>query len=98
MLAAVDRGAAYPEISRILGVLLATIGRHVKPQGKRKRETAEVAPRHSEEKVKVAVAVLTVPDGPEGSRVVSGTVVSTITVRALDAAEVLPAASVALAV
>ena len=51
-----------------------------------------MVPRRTEKKVKVAVAVLAVPDGPEGSRVVSGTVVSTITVRALDTAEELPEA------
>ena len=51
MLAAVERGAAYPEISRSLGVFLATIGIYLKLSQasylKRKRETAEVAPRHS---------------------------------------------------
>jgi hypothetical protein len=30
MLAAVDRDVAYPEISRIFGVSLATIGRYIK--------------------------------------------------------------------
>jgi transposase len=30
MLAAVDRDVAYPEISRLFGVSLATIGRYIK--------------------------------------------------------------------
>ncbi len=43
VLAAVDRGTAYGEVSRLFGVSLATIGRYVR----RRRETGEVAPRPS---------------------------------------------------
>ena len=43
MLAAVDRGTVYGEISRLFGVSLATIGRYAR----RRRETGEVAPRPS---------------------------------------------------
>ncbi len=43
VLAAVDRGTAYGEVSRLFGVSLATIGRYVR----RRRETGEVAARPS---------------------------------------------------
>ena len=43
MLAAVDRGAPYAEVSRLFGVSLATIGRYAR----RRRETGETAPRPS---------------------------------------------------
>ena len=43
VLAAVDRGTVYGEISRLFGVSLATIGRYAR----RRRETGEVAPRPS---------------------------------------------------
>ncbi len=43
VLAAVDRGSAYAEVSRLFGVSLATIGRYAR----RRRETGEVAPRPS---------------------------------------------------
>ncbi len=43
VLAAVDRGTAYGEVSRLFRVSLATIGRYVK----RRKETGEVAPRPS---------------------------------------------------
>ncbi len=43
VLAAVDRGTAYTEVSRLFGVSLATIGRYAR----RRRETGEVAPRPS---------------------------------------------------
>ncbi len=43
VLAAVDRGTAYGEVSRLFGVSLATIGRYAR----RRRETGEVAPRPS---------------------------------------------------
>ena len=43
ILAAVERGDPYAEVSRLFGVSLATIGRYVR----RKRETGEVAPRPS---------------------------------------------------
>ena len=43
VLAAVDRGTAYGEVSRLFGLSLATIGRYVR----RRRETGEVAPRPS---------------------------------------------------
>ena len=43
VLAAVDRGTAYAEVSRLFGVSLATIGRYAR----RRRETGEVAPRPS---------------------------------------------------
>lgn len=43
VLAAVDRGTAYAEVSRLFGVSLATIGRYAR----RMRETGEVAPRPS---------------------------------------------------
>ena len=43
VLAAVDRGTAYAEVSRLFGVSLATIGRYVR----RRRETGEVAARPS---------------------------------------------------
>ena len=41
VLAAVDRGTAYAEVSRLFGVSLATIGRYVR----RRRETGEATPR-----------------------------------------------------
>lgn len=43
VLAAVDRGDPYGEISRLFEVSLATIGRYVR----RRRETGEMAPRPS---------------------------------------------------
>ena len=43
VLAAVDRGDPYAEVSRLFGVSLATIGRYVR----RRLETGEVAPRPS---------------------------------------------------
>ncbi len=43
VLAAVDRGDPYAQISRLFGVSLATIGRYAR----RRRETGEVAPRPS---------------------------------------------------
>jgi len=43
VLAAVDWGEPYAEVSRLFGVSLATIGRYVG----RRRETGEVAPRPS---------------------------------------------------
>ncbi len=43
VLAAVDRGEPYAEVSRLFGVSLATIGRYVR----RRRETGELAPRPS---------------------------------------------------
>ena len=43
VLAAVDQGTAYGEVSRLFGLSLATIGRYVR----RRRETGEVAPRPS---------------------------------------------------
>ena len=43
VLAAVERGTAYAEVSRPFGVSLATIGRHAR----RRRDTVEVAPRPS---------------------------------------------------
>ncbi len=43
VLAAVDRGDPYAEVSRLFGVSLATIGRYTR----RRRETGEVAPRPS---------------------------------------------------
>lgn len=43
VLAAVDRGSAYAEVSRLFGVSLATIGRYKR----RRRETGEVVPRPS---------------------------------------------------
>ncbi len=43
VLAAVDRGTAYAEVSRLFGVSLATIGRYAR----RRRETGETAPRPS---------------------------------------------------
>ncbi len=43
MLAAIDRGDPYAEVSRLFGVSLATIGRYAR----RRRETGEVAPRPS---------------------------------------------------
>lgn len=43
VLAAVDRGDPYAEVSRLFGVSLATIGRYAR----RRRETGEVAPRPS---------------------------------------------------
>lgn len=43
VLAAVDRGDPYAEVSRLFGVSLATIGRYAR----RRRESGEVAPRPS---------------------------------------------------
>jgi transposase len=43
VLAAVERGTPYKEITRLFGISLPTIGRYVK----RCRETGEVAPRPS---------------------------------------------------
>ncbi len=43
VLAAVDRGTAYAEVSRLFGVSLATIGRYAR----RRRETGETAPKPS---------------------------------------------------
>ncbi len=43
VLAAVDRGDPYAEVSRLFGVSLATIGRYAR----RRRETGETAPRPS---------------------------------------------------
>ncbi len=57
----------------------------------------KVEPVSLDENVNVAELLLTVPEGPEAI-IVSGAVRSTSTVRALEVAEVLPAASVAVAV
>jgi transposase len=43
VLAAVDRGTTYADVSSLFGVSLATIGRYAR----RRRETGEVAPRPS---------------------------------------------------
>ncbi|MDP9487189.1 MAG: hypothetical protein M3Q49_15635 [Actinomycetota bacterium] len=43
VLAAVDRGDPYAEVSRLFGVSMAAVGRYVR----RGRETGEVAPRPS---------------------------------------------------
>ncbi len=58
---------------------------------------SKLEPVSVEENARLAEALFTVPDGPE-SMVVSGAVVSTVTLVAVEAEEVFPAGSVAVAV